>query len=57
MNLSNSKLNFKSSFPENGIEFRYINKISKKTATIYGRLINQYKFRDQTFFQQYLLKK
>ena len=30
-------------FPDIAIEIRYINKISEEIATIYGRLINQYK--------------
>ena len=37
-------------FPEFGIEFRYINKIKKELPVIYGRLINQYKFKYHTFF-------
>ena len=37
-------------FPESGIEFRYINKIVKKLSFIYARLINQYKFKNHTFF-------
>ena len=37
-------------FPENGIEFRYINKIVKELSVFYARLINQYKFKFHTLF-------
>ena len=33
-----------------GIETRYIIKILKEVATIYARLINQYKFKNHRFF-------
>ena len=50
INHSNSKLTITPNHPEFGIEVRYINKIMKKLAVIYARLINQYKFRYQTVF-------
>ena len=37
-------------FPDFGIEYRYINKIVKKLSVIYARLINQYKFKYHTLF-------
>ena len=37
-------------FPDFGIEFRFINKIIKELSVIYARLINQYKFKNRTFF-------
>ena len=46
----NSKLTITPTFPEFGIELRYINKIMKELAMNYGRLINQYKFKYQTVF-------
>ena len=42
-NHANSFLNILPNFPDNGIETRYIDKILKEMATIYARLINQYK--------------
>ena len=45
INHANSLLNILSNFPGIGIKTRYINKILKEMATIYARLINQYKFR------------
>ena len=50
INHANSKLTISPNHPEFGIEFRYINKIMKKLAVIYARLINQYKFKYQTVF-------
>ena len=47
---TSSKLTITPTFPEIGIEFRFINKIMKKLAMIYARLINQYKFEYQTVF-------
>ena len=47
---TNSKLTTTPTFPEIGIEFRFINKIMKELSVIYARLINQYKFRYQTVF-------
>ena len=47
---ANSKLTIIPNYPEFGIEFRYINKIMKKLAVIYARLLNQYKFKYQTVF-------
>ena len=41
---ANSILTIEANFPEFGIEFRYSNKILKEKATIYVRIINQYKF-------------
>ena len=37
-------------FPDIGIETRYINKIIKEMATIYSKLINQYKFKYHKLF-------
>ena len=37
-------------FLEFGIEFRYINKITKELSVIFARLINQYKFKYHTLF-------
>ena len=47
---TNSKLPILPIYPEFGVEFRYTNKIMKKLAMIYARLINQYKFKFQTVF-------
>ena len=47
---TNSKLTITPTFPEFGIEFRFINKIMKELSIILVRLINQYKFRYQTVF-------
>ena len=47
---TNSKLTITPTFPEFGIEFRFINKIVKELSVIYARLINQYKFKYQTVF-------
>ena len=47
---TNSKLTITPTFPEFGIEFRFINKIMKELAVFYARLINQYKFKYQTVF-------
>ena len=49
-NHTNSKLILKPNYPEFGIEVRYINKIIKEFSVIYARLINQYKFKNQTVF-------
>ena len=45
-----SNLTITPTFPEFGIEFRFINKIMEELSVIYARLINQYKFRYQTVF-------
>ena len=50
INHANSLLNIEPNFPDIGIETRYINKILKETATIYARLINQYKFKYHILF-------
>ena len=50
INHANSKLTITPTFPEFGIEFRFINKSVKELSTIYARLINQYKFKYQTVF-------
>ena len=50
INHANSKLTITTIFPELGIEVRYFNKIINELSIIYARLINQYKFRYQTFF-------
>ena len=47
---TNSKLTIMPNYPEFGIELRYINKCMKELAMIYSRLINQYKFKNQTVF-------
>ena len=47
---TNSKLTITPTFPEFGIEFRFINKIMKELSVIYARIINQYKFKNQTVF-------
>ena len=44
INIAKSILTIESNFPEVWIEFRYFNKILKQKATIYARIINQYKF-------------
>ena len=46
----NSLLNIIPNFPDAGIETRYVNKILKEMATIYARLINQYKFEYHILF-------
>ena len=38
------------SFPEFGIEFRYINKITKELSVIFGRIIFQYNYKYHTLF-------
>ena len=43
-NHDNSESIIKLNFSDFGIEFRYINKILEESATIYARIINQYKF-------------
>ena len=43
-------LNIETNFPDIGIETRYINNILKEMATIYARLINQYKFKYHIIF-------
>ena len=45
-----SLLNIFPNFPDIGIETRYINKILKEMATIYVRLINEYKFKYHIIF-------
>ena len=47
---ANTILNFTPNFPEIGIEFRYNVKIIKELSVIYGRLINQNKFKSHAFF-------
>ena len=47
---ANSILSILPKFPENGIEFRYINKIVKELSVFHARLINQYKFKYHTLF-------
>ena len=44
INHANSLLNIIPNFQDIGIETRYISKIPKEMATVYDRLINQYKF-------------
>ena len=43
-------------FPDIGIETRYVNKILKKMATIYARLINRYKFKYHILFSESFYK-
>ena len=43
-------------FPDAGIETRYGNKILKQVATIYARLINQYKFKYHILFSASFFK-
>ena len=50
INHANFLLNIEPNFPGIGIETRYINKILKEMATIYARLINQYKFKYHILF-------
>ena len=47
---ANSLLTIEPNFPDIGIETRYVNKILKEMATIYARLINQYKFKYHIIF-------
>ena len=47
---ANSILTITPNFPEFGIEFRYINEIIKELSVIFARLINQYKFKNNTIF-------
>ena len=50
INHANSKLTILPNYPELGTELRVIKKIMKELAMIYARLINQYKFKNQTVF-------
>ena len=50
INLTNSKTFIITNYPEFGIEVRYTKKIWIEMASFYARLINQYKFKNQTFF-------
>ena len=47
---TNSKLSITPTFQNSWIELRFNNKIMKELAVIYARLINQYKFKNQTVF-------
>ena len=47
---ANSILIIRPKIPEEGIDFRYINKIVKELSVIYARLINQFKFKYHTLF-------
>ena len=47
---ANSILTITPKFPEFGIEFRYFNKIIEELYVIYATLINQYIFKNHTFF-------
>ena len=49
-NHANSKLTVIPNYPEFGIEVRYNKKIMKELSVIYARLVNQYKFKNQTVF-------
>ena len=50
INQSKSKLTNEPNFPEFVIEFRYYNKILKEMAIVSARIMNQYKFKNHTFF-------
>ena len=50
INHANSKLTITPSYPEFGIEVRYINKIMKELSAISARLVNQYIIKYQTVF-------
>ena len=50
INHVNSKLTISPNFPEFGIQVRYIHKIRGQSSVIYARLINRYKFQNQTVF-------
>ena len=50
INHANSLLNIEPKFPDTGIETRHINKILKGMATIYARLINEYRFKYHILF-------
>ena len=45
---ANSKIFIKPNFPEFGVKFQNINKILEQMATVYARLMNQYKHKYQT---------
>ena len=47
---ANSILIIRPKIPEEGIDFRYNNKIVKELSVIYARLINQFKFKYHTLF-------
>ena len=48
INHANFKIFVKPSYPEFGIESRCVNKNIKEMSVIFGRLLNQYKFKYQT---------
>ena len=50
INHAKSKITIRPNYPEFGNEDRYINKIIRDLSIIYARLINHYKFRNQTVF-------
>ena len=50
VNHAYSKLTIKPSYPEFGIDVRYINKVIQQLSVIYARLMNQYKFKYRTVF-------
>ena len=50
INHAKSLLNIEPNVPDIGIETRFVNKILTEMATLYARLINQYKFKYQIFF-------
>ena len=50
INHANAELTITQSFPEFGIEVRYINKIMTEISVIYARIIDQFKFKYQTVF-------
>ena len=55
-NLANSLLDIVPKFPDIGIETGYIIKSLMEMATIYARLINQYKFKYHIFFSATFFK-
>ena len=50
INHPNSILSITPIYPAFGIETRHINKFSKEMATVYTRLLNQYKFKYHILF-------
>ena len=56
INLANSILTIIPVYTDLGIETRYNNKILKEMATVYARLIDQYKFKNHNFFSASLYK-
>ena len=55
-NHASSLLNIEPIFPDIGIETRHINKILKEMATIYARIMDQYKFKYHIIFSAIFYK-